>query len=293
MTKRILVTGIDGQLGRELKATLEPLGEILGVGRETTDLTQATSIRQTIANFRPSAIVNAAAYTAVDKAETDEELAYTVNAIAPGIMAEEAAKLGATLLHVSTDYVFDGRNNLPYREDDKTNPLGVYGKSKLAGEENVKQACQSHIILRTAWVYGTWGKTNFVKTMLRLGKGREEIRVVNDQVGSPTWSKDIASAIARLVESPNSPGVYHFTNSGVASWYDFASAIFEEAKLLKFPLKIQQIIPITTAEYPTPAQRPAYSVLANQKISAILGTHPPHWRDSLKQMLQQLYSQTQ
>lgn len=292
MTKRILVTGIDGQLGRELKATLEPLGEVLGVGRETMDLTQATSIRQTIANFKPDTIVNAAAYTAVDKAETDEELAYTVNAIAPGIMAEEAAKLGATILHVSTDYVFDGQKNLPYREDDATNPLGVYGKTKLAGEEKVKQACQSHIILRTAWVYGTWGKSNFVKTMLRLGKEREEIRVVTDQVGSPTWAKDIALAIAKLAKSQNTQGIYHFTNSGVASWYDFASAIFEEAKLLGFPLKIERVIPITSAEYPTPAQRPAYSVLANQKISAILGTHPPHWRDSLKQMLQQLYFQT-
>jgi dTDP-4-dehydrorhamnose reductase len=293
MTKRILITGIDGQLGRELKETLAPIGEVFGVGREKTDLTQATSIRQTITNFKPDTIVNAAAYTAVDKAETDEELAYTVNAIAPGIMAEEAAKLGATILHVSTDYVFDGQKNLPYGEDDATNPLGVYGKSKLAGEENVKQACQSHIILRTAWVYGTWGKSNFVKTMLRLGKEREEIRVVTDQVGSPTWAKDIALAIARLVENPNSHGTYHFTDSGVASWYDFASAIFEEAKLLKFPLKIGRVIPITTAEYPTPAQRPAYSVLANQKISAILGTHPPHWRDSLKQMLQQLYFQAQ
>ncbi|OKH20402.1 dTDP-4-dehydrorhamnose reductase [Hydrococcus rivularis NIES-593] len=296
MTKRILVTGIHGQLGQELKQTLAPLGEVIGVGRETMDLTQANAIRQAIAEAKPDLIVNAAAYTAVDKAETEVELANTINAIAPAIMAQECQKLGVTLLHVSTDYVFDGKKNTPYVEEDSPNPLSAYGKSKLAGEAAIAQACQSHIILRTAWVYGTYGKGNFVKTMLRLGKEREEIRVVADQVGSPTWALDIAQAIAKLVLSSDkmseaTRGIYHFTNSGVASWYDFAIAIFEEARQLGFPLKIRQVVPITTAEYPMPAKRPAYSVLSSQKISAILGSHPPYWRDSLRQMLEQLASQ--
>ncbi|AFY77360.1 dTDP-4-dehydrorhamnose reductase [Pleurocapsa sp. PCC 7327] len=296
MTKRILVTGIHGQLGQELKQTLAPLGEVIGVGRETMDLTQPNAIRQAIAQAKPDLIVNAAAYTAVDKAETEVELANAINAIAPAIMAQECQQLGATLLHVSTDYVFDGKKNTPYLEEDSPNPLSVYGKSKLAGEAAIAQACQSHIILRTAWVYGTCGKSNFVKTMLRLGKEREEIRVVADQVGSPTWAPDIARAIAKLaIDSDKmgeaTRGIYHFTNSGVASWYDFAIAIFEQARQLGFPLKIRQVVPITTAEYPTPAKRPAYSVLSGQKISAILGTHPLYWRDSLRQMLEQLASQ--
>lgn len=291
MTIKILLTGNDGQLGQELKQTLAPLGKLACFGREKMDLTQPNIIRQIIEEMKPNFIVNAGAYTAVDQAETEVELAHNINGIAPKIMAETAQKLGATLLHVSTDYVFDGQKNTPYLEENMTNPLSSYGKSKLAGENGIKEACQSYIILRTAWVYGTYGKSNFVKTMLRLGKEREEIRVVSDQVGSPTWTKDIAEAITKLLQQHSARGVYHFTNSGVASWYDFAVAIFEEAKHLGFPLKIRQVIPITTAEYPTPAKRPAYSVLSNQKISAILGTHPPYWRDSLRQMLKQLYSQ--
>jgi dTDP-4-dehydrorhamnose reductase len=290
VTKRILITGIQGQLGQELQETLTSLGEVIGVGRETLDLSQPDSIRQVISQIQPNFIVNAAAYTAVDKAESEVELAHAINAIAPEILAREAQKLGATLLHVSTDYVFDGQKNTPYLEEDSTNPLSIYGKSKLAGEENIERACQSYIILRTAWVYGTYGKSNFVKTMLRLGQEREEIRVVSDQVGSPTWARDIAGAITELLVNPTT-GIYHFTNSGVASWYDFAIAIFEEAKQLGFPLKVRQVIPITTAEYPTPAKRPAYSVLSGKKISTVLGTYPSYWRDSLRQMLKQLYSQ--
>ncbi|MCU0535665.1 MAG: dTDP-4-dehydrorhamnose reductase [Hydrococcus sp. Prado102] len=296
MTKRILITGVQGQLGQELQQTLTSLGEVIGVGRESMDLSHPSSIRQVISQVQPHFIVNAAAYTAVDKAESEVELAYAINAIAPEILAQEAQRLGATLLHASTDYVFDGQKNTPYLEEDSTNPLSIYGKSKLAGEENIKQACQSYIILRTAWVYGTYGKSNFVKTMLRLGKEREEIRVVSDQVGSPTWARDIAGAITDLlvnIDKPDEPiaETYHFTNSGVASWYDFAIAIFEEAKHLGIPLKVKQVIPITTAEYPTPAIRPAYSVLSGKKISTVLGTYPAYWRDSLRQMLKQLYSQ--
>jgi dTDP-4-dehydrorhamnose reductase len=303
---RILLTGADGQLGQELQRTLVSLGEIIGVGRQALDLTQPDRIRQIISEIKPDLIVNAAAYTAVDKAQTEPELAKSINAVAPTIMAEEQARHGGILIHVSTDYVFDGRKNSPYTEEDAPNPLSVYGQSKLAGEEGIQKTSQSlqsahqelrYIILRTAWVYGTYGKSNFVKTMLRLGAERDEIRVVADQVGTPTWACDIASSIAILgqkVHEQGAPspltGIYNFTSSGVASWYDFAIAIFEEAKQLGFELKVQRVVPITTSEYPTPATRPAYSVLAGQKITAALGSHPPHWRQGLRQMLAELYS---
>jgi dTDP-4-dehydrorhamnose reductase len=278
----------------------------MGVGRNTMDLAQPDSIRQVIGEVKPDLIVNAAAYTAVDKAETETELANAINTVAPTIFAEEAQRIGATLIHVSTDYVFDGRKNTPYTEEDATNPLGVYGKTKLAGEEGIRQNCDRYIILRTAWVYGTHGKSNFVKTMLRLFAERDEIRVVTDQVGTPTWAFEIAAAIRnigeRCIDRPPEQqpsqeqvrqslptGIYHFTNSGVASWYDFAVAIFEDAKQLGFPMSVQRIVPIATSDYPTPAQRPAYSVLSGQKISlAVLGTHPPHWRQGLKKMLVEL-----
>lgn len=304
--KRILLTGVDGQLGQELQRTLAPLGEVIGVGRQKLDLTQADRIRQTIAEIKPDLIVNAAAYTAVDKAETESELAHLINGVAPTIMAQEQARNGGVLIHVSTDYVFDGRQNTPYTEDDAPNPIGVYGKSKLAGEEGIKGASKGiqsvpidlrYIVLRTAWVYGSYGKSNFVKTMLRLGAEREEIRVVADQVGTPTWAYDIAESIAilgkqQLVNEPPAlpTGIYNFTNSGVASWYDFAIAIFEEARQLGFGLKVQRVVPITTADYPTPATRPAYSVLAGQKMNAVLGSHSLHWREALRKMLTELYS---
>jgi dTDP-4-dehydrorhamnose reductase len=227
----------------------------------------------------------------VDKAETEPELAYAINATAPKIMAESAEKIKAKFLHISTDYVFDGRKNTPYLETDLTNPLGVYGQSKLRGEEEIKTVNSQAIILRTAWVYGSYGKSNFVKTMLRLGKEREELKVVVDQVGSPTWAKDIAAAITQLLINADNPaGIYNFTNSGIASWFDLTKAIFEEAKISGIPLKIQRVIPITTAEYPTPAARPAYSVLSSQKISQQLGYIPSYWRDSLKAMLNQLFN---
>jgi len=284
--KRILITGINGQLGQELQQTLADY-DVIGVGRETLDLTQPDKISQMMDEVRPELVINAAAYTAVDKAESEPEITKATNAIAPGILAKEAQKMGVPLIHISTDYVFDGSQSRPYLDTDPTNPLGVYGQSKLAGEQAIRENCNLHIILRTAWVYGVGGKGNFVKTMLKLGVEREEIRVVADQVGSPTWTGDLASAIAQLLPqlNPEITGTYHYTNSGVASWYDFAVAIFEEAKQLGFPLKVQRIIPITTAEYPTPARRPAYSVLYCGKIAAVLATHPPHWRQALRQML--------
>ena len=289
--KKVLLIGAKGQVGQELQVTLPQLGEVISIGREELDLTNSEKIGQLIREIHPDYLVNAAAYTAVDKAETEPDLAYSINAIAPKIMAESAEKIKAKFLHISTDYVFDGRKNTPYLETDLTNPLGVYGQSKLRGEEEIKTVNSQAIILRTAWVYGSYGKSNFVKTMLRLGKEREELKVVVDQVGSPTWAKDIATAITHLlINVDNPPGIYNFTNSGVASWFDLTKAIFEEAKISGIPLKIQRVIPITTAEYLTPAVRPAYSVLSGQKISQQLDYIPPYWRDSLKAMLNQLFN---
>ncbi len=290
----LLLIGASGQVGQELKQTLTGVGEVVAVGRQELDLTDVDSLRHRIAAVKPDVLVNAAAYTAVDKAESDIELANAVNAIAPTVMAEEVQRLEGMLIHISTDYVFNGKKSSPYLEDDLPHPLGIYGKSKLLGEDGVRQSCDNHIILRTAWVYGAKGKGNFVKTMLRLASEREELRVVSDQIGSPTWAGDIAAAIAQLIyleasDNPPESGTYHFTNSGVASWYDFAVAIFEEAKTLGASLPIKQVIPITTADYPTPTERPAYSVLSSQKVSPLIGV-PPHWRHSLRQMLVELYT---
>jgi dTDP-4-dehydrorhamnose reductase len=289
--KKVLLIGANGQVGQELQLTLPQLGEVISISRTELDLTNSEKISHLIEEIHPDYLVNAAAYTAVDRAENEPELAQLINATAPKVMAEWSEKFGIKFLHISTDYVFDGRKNTPYLESDTTNPLGVYGRSKLAGEEQIQGSNSNAIILRTAWVYGSYGKGNFVKTMLRLAKEREELKVVVDQVGSPTWAKDIAEAITGLLINADNPsGIYHFTNSGVASWFDLTKAIFEEAKTNNIPLKIQRVIPITTAEYPTPAVRPAYSVLSGQKISQPLGYIPPYWRDSLKSMLNQLFN---
>lgn len=310
----ILLIGATGQLGQELQRKLPCMGTVTSLDRGSLDLTQTDQIYQAVYECKPDVIVNAAAYTAVDQAEREPELAHVINAEAPATLAEIANRIGASLIHVSTDYVFDGQAHTPYQETALTGPISAYGRSKLAGEIGIRQACDRHIILRTAWVYGTWGKSNFVKTMLRLGGDRPEIRVVADQVGAPTWAADLAQAIAvlilrcgasnglipssLLVDSSNGNGIlreplwgtYHFTNSGVASWYDFSVAIFEIARQLGFPLRVQRVVPISTAEYPTPAQRPAYSVLSLKKTAAVLGGYPPHWRQSLKKMLAELYT---
>ena len=292
---RILLIGKNGQLGQDLLPVLAALGEVTAVGRETLDLENSDAIRHLLQDIHPDTIVNAAAYTAVDRAESEPAKAIAINGTAPTVMAEVAQELRSALIHISTDYVFDGQKNTPYLEEDPTNPINVYGKSKLLGEQGIQQACDRHMILRTAWVYGTQGKGNFVKTMLRLGAEREEISVVMDQVGCPTWTGDLAQAIAQCgfqlhSNLPNQAavtGIYHYTNSGVISWYDFAVAIFEEATLLGFPVTIQQVVPIFSAEYPTPTARPAYSVLSCKKISSLLGSPVPHWRQSLRRMLKQ------
>jgi dTDP-4-dehydrorhamnose reductase len=309
MTQSVLLIGKNGQVGRELEKILASQVNLVGIGRPEIDLSNGDSIRNAItssyptgtvspnanAQHKPQIIINAAAYTAVDKAESEVEIAEAINGTAPGFMAEAAEKIGASLIHISTDYVFDGKNSQPYSETHPTNPVSVYGKTKLAGEKVIQEISSDYLILRTAWVYGCYGKGNFVKTMLRLGGEREEVRVVADQIGTPTWAKDIANAISSIIQINGSinnmqkiKGIYNYTNSGVSSWYDFAVAIFEEAENLGFSLKVQRVIPITTAEYPTPVNRPAYSVLSGTKISTILGTHAPHWRQSLREMLKEL-----
>lgn len=286
---KILLIGITGQIGQELQQTLPSIGEVIGVGRPELDLSQPEQIKERIAQIKPNIIVNAAAYTAVDKSERESDLAMAINATAPKAIAIGAQDIGAKVLHISTDYVFNGQNYTPYKEGDRPDPLGIYGKSKLLGEIGIKENCDRNLILRTAWVYGSRGHGNFVKTMLRLGAERTELKVVADQIGSPSWSYDIALAITQLLAKSltdeSIKGIYHFTNSGVASWYDLALATLDEAKQLGFPLKVEQVVPITTAEFPTPTQRPAYSVLAKTKITETLGMHPPYWRDSLRKML--------
>lgn len=295
--RRILLVGAQGQVGQEIAKALAPwpaLGTVTAVGRQSLDLTDLDAIAQKVTTLQPTLIINAAAYTAVDQAESEPELAYRINAEAPKALAQSAAACGAALIHLSTDYVFAGTAGSPRTEEDATGPVSVYGKTKLAGEVAIRQTLDAHIILRTAWVYGAWGKGNFLKTMLRLGKERDTLSVVSDQVGSPTWAKDIAETIAqisiRLCDEANNlateiPGTYHFTNSGVASWYDFALTIFEEAEKLGIALKVKTVNPITTADYPTPATRPPYSVLNCQKIAKTLGCNAPYWRDSLRTML--------
>lgn len=299
----ILLVGAGGQVGQELQKTLPTLQPVLGplvaVTRTELDLTDLEAIARKVAEIDPKLIVNAAAYTAVDKAESEPDLARRINADAPEALAKAAAECGALLIHISTDYVFLGQDPSPRSETDAVEPLSVYGKTKLAGEEAIRKAQSDHIILRTAWVYGVQGKGNFVKTMLRLARDRTELSVVADQIGSPTWAKDIAEAVTELgklaldeslpqEKREQIKGTYHFTNSGTASWHDFAVAIFEEAKALNTPLAIETVHPITTADYPTPAQRPPYSVLSGEKIAAVLGHEAPPWRESLKKMLIEL-----
>jgi dTDP-4-dehydrorhamnose reductase len=296
MSERILLLGAKGQVGQELLTTLRGLGELRALGHQQLDLSQPDQIQTVVTAFQPTLIVNAAAYTAVDRAEQEPDLAHQINGAAPTQLAQLAEHLRAVLLHISTDYVFNGCKGSPYQVDDPTQPLGVYGASKLAGELGIRDYCQRHWIVRTAWVHGAKGTGNFVKTMLRLGAERSEINVVADQVGSPTWAGDLALALTQLIQTQFKPdpdpnasfGTYHYTNSGVASWYDFALAIFEEAQAQGFPLKIERVVPITTADYPTPAQRPAYSVLAGERMATLLGQPAPHWRVGLRQMLAEL-----
>jgi dTDP-4-dehydrorhamnose reductase len=283
---KILLTGTTGQVGWELQRTLMTVGDVISVGRNQLDLAKPDTICQTIRDVKPDLIVNPAAYTAVDKAESEPDLAMIINGIAPGIIAEEAQRIGAAIIHYSTDYVFDGNKNTPYLENDQPNPQNIYGKTKLAGEEAIKSVGVNYLIFRTSWVYGFYGK-NFLLTMQKLAKER-------DQIGAPTWSRMIAEITAQIVsQSQQNPtdffsskgGLYHLSPSGKTSWYGFAKAIFNDEFPPKNERKLQRLIPITTPEYPTPAIRPAFSLLDHQKLSHTFGLKMPNWEQVLRLVL--------
>jgi len=282
---RIMLTGKNGQVGWELQHALAPLGEVVSLDRQQLDLSNPDQIRERVREIKPGLIVNAAAYTAVDRAEAEPALAMAVNGIAPGILAEEAERAGAAIIHYSTDYVFDGAKITPYTEEDALNPLNVYGRTKLAGEQAIQAAGATHLILRTSWVYGMRGK-NFLLTILRLARERAELKIVDDQIGAPTWSRAIAEATARILSADTLPvtdasGIYHLTASGNTTWYGFAKAILA---LDPNPSEhvCKHIKPIPTSVYPTPARRPAYSVLLNSKLKAAFGVVLPGWEQGLK-----------
>lgn len=281
----VLQFGRSGQLGTELIAVLskDPGIRTTVLGRTEADLTDPSSIEAAILKAGAlDVVVNAAAYTAVDRAEQEEALAYRVNAEAVDAMARACAARGVPLIHVSTDYVYDGAKSAPYVETDPTGPLNAYGRTKLAGEALIRDRLPAHVILRTSWVYSAWGR-NFLTTMLRLGREREEVRVVDDQHGAPTSARDLAEAIAAIARQITGPaaqfGIYHYADAGEASWYDFAAEIFRQAGLKA------RAVPIPAAEYPTPARRPANSRLDAAKISRIFGIHPPAWQTSLAKVL--------
>jgi dTDP-4-dehydrorhamnose reductase len=289
----ILLTGANGQLGWELARTLAPLGKLAGFTRQSLDLADPAAIAATVRGVRPDLIVNAAAYTAVDRAQTDAETAHAVNARAPEILAREARELNAALIHYSTDYVFDGDKSEPYVETDVTAPRSVYGQSKLAGEAAIANSGVAHLILRTSWVYSARG-SNFLLTMLKLARSKPELRVVADQIGAPTWARSLAQVSAQIIERSGATkdalldtfgqrgGVYHLSAAGRTSWHGFAGAILREADLAT------PVHAITTAEYPLPAPRPANSLLSNAKLAQGFGIALPDWSVALKQCMAEL-----
>ncbi|TWH78839.1 dTDP-4-dehydrorhamnose reductase [Novosphingobium taihuense] len=277
---KALITGISGQLGKALLSTRPENWTCVVLDRHALDLSDPDAIARVVDAEQPDLVLNAAAYTAVDRAESEPDLAHAINAAAPGDFAKALAGSDKRLVHVSTDFVFDGAKGRSYRPDDAKNPQSVYGASKAAGED---AAGSQAIIVRTSWVYAAGG-ANFVRTMLRLMRERDEVRVVADQIGSPTWATGLAQTLWDLAES-DQPGIYHHRDAGVASWYDFAVAIAEEGQALGLIERIPDIIPIATADYPTPAKRPSFSVLDVSATRALLGDAHVHWRTNLKTML--------
>lgn len=280
----ILVTGSNGQLGNEIRvlAADNEKDTFFFTDVEELDITNKTAVLDYVQANGIDMIVNCAAYTAVDRAETDEPLARLINALAVLNLGEVASETGARIVHVSTDYVFDGKAFVPYRESDEPNPVSAYGRTKLEGEQLLQQSCPEAVIIRTAWLYSEYGN-NFVKTMLRLGSERESLRVVYDQVGSPTYALDLARAIMKIVETDKwVAGVYHFTNEGVCSWYDFTVAIHGLAGIEC------AVEPVRSEQYPTPTERPHYSVLDKQKIKETFGVVVPQWYDGLQRCLKNM-----
>lgn len=299
---KILVIGRTGQVAHDLQALLPSLGTVICAGRPEIDLSRPDSIREVIRERRPDILINAAAYTAVDRGESEPELAMKINAEAPGAMAEEAKRLGTMLISYSTDYVFDGKKTTSYTEADEPNPLNVYGASKLAGDRAIQAAGGSYLIFRTSWVYNSTGK-NFLNTIIRLATERDEIRVVNDQIGAPTWSRDIAGATAQVISQvvkavssgtglkiadalSDRSGIYNLSAGGSVSWYGFAAAIVDEiGKQRSDSHGLARIVPITSGEYPTPAKRPSNSLLSGIKIHETFGISMPPWRESLARVV--------
>jgi dTDP-4-dehydrorhamnose reductase len=284
---KILLTGTNGQVGYELQRSLQGLGEVVAVDRSKMDLANLAQVRDVIRAVKPRLIVNPAAYTAVDKAESEPDLAMRINGEAPAVMAEEAGKVGAAMIHYSTDYVFDGAKTSPYIEGDITCPINTYGRTKLAGEQAIQAAGIPHLILRTSWVYGGRGN-NFLRTVLRLAQERDELRMVNDQHGAPTWCRTVADITAHMVAQGRGAGfaaewwqarsgIYHLAARGQTTWYGFAKAIVEHFSLAKTPV----VIPISTQDYPLPAERPAYSVLSCDRLNSVFSDRPD-WEEALK-----------
>ena len=280
---RVLVCGHNGQVAQALKTQLAGLGEVHLLGRDQLDLAQPEALREPLRQLAPELIINAAAYTAVDQAESEPDTAFAINAQAPGVLAEEALRLGAPLIHYSTDYVFDGEKAAPYTEQDVPNPLGVYGRSKLAGEQAIAAVGGAHLILRTSWVYSLHGR-NFLLTMQRLLQEKPQLRVVDDQIGAPTWASTIAISTRALIERwqagrAGAWGTYHLTAQGQTSWFGFAQAIGEQLKARGLPCA--ELLPIPSSEYPTPARRPANSRLDCSRLAREWDVTLPHWQQAL------------
>lgn len=280
----ILITGSNGQLGNEIQLLEKqyPQHTFFNTDVQELDITDLHAIETFVSEHNIDGIVNCAAYTAVDKAEENEELCQLLNAEAPAFLAHAVEQRGGWMIQVSTDYVFDGTNHTPYVEDDDTCPNSVYGRTKLVGELNVQKLCTKSMVIRTAWLYSTFGN-NFVKTMIRLGREREQLGVIFDQIGTPTYARDLAVAIYAAIEKGIVPGIYHFSNEGVISWYDFTKAIHRIAGITACHVR-----PLHTAEYPTPANRPHYSVLDKTKIKQTYGIEIPYWEDSLSECIAKL-----
>ena len=280
----ILITGCRGQLGNELQLqqSAHPSHQFFNTDVDELDICDQAAVDAYVAENQIDGIINCAAYTAVDKAESDKEKCTTLNTVAPAYLANAVEQRGGWMIQVSTDYVFNGKGYLPYREEDTPSPDSVYGSTKLASELGVSKFCKRAMVVRTAWLYSTFGH-NFVKTMIRLGTERKEIGVVADQVGTPTYARDLASALLTIVEKGIKPGVYHYTNEGVASWYDFTKAIHRI-----YGIEGCNVKPLHTDEYPTPAKRPHYSILDKTKIKKTFGIEIPHWEESLKDCIEML-----
>jgi dTDP-4-dehydrorhamnose reductase len=291
---RILLTGANGQVGWEVSNRGGQEGlEVLALNRSNLDITDPDSVRKQVSLSGASLVVNAAGYTAVDQAESEPKIAFAVNRDGPAYLASACAQAGIPLIHISTDYVFDGQKRTSYLETDPVSPLSVYGKSKAAGEMEVREHLREHLILRTGWLYGMHGH-NFVKTMLRLGREREVVQVVDDQYGSPTYAAELAETILKIAarffnDGQVQWGTYHYCGKGVTTWHGFAEEIFRLASEYE-SLKVKRVEPISTAEYPTPAQRPVNSTLDCSRVEETFGTHPQPWAESLARMLEMLFS---